>query len=342
MKKIVKPLLNWYQLSKRDLPWRNTKSPYKIWISEIMLQQTRVETVIRYYIRFIETLPTIEALSKVDDELLMKLWEGLGYYSRARNLKHAAIQIMEQHGGKFPNQFEDILALKGIGLYTAGAIASIAFNQKHNAIDGNVLRVVSRIQNSFLDIALPTTSKKIDESLKLILPKQVGDFNQALMELGATICTPKNIQCSCCPIQKHCNAFKHQTQTQLPIKSKKIKRKVMLKTFFILCVQEEIAILKNEEETLFKGMWQLPSVEEHMNINQIYKKFDCVQLKRLGNMKHVFTHMDWIIETYVIELNEKMQGFTWVDLFTIQSKIALPTVYKRYIDEYIQWRLQEN
>lgn len=335
MQKIVKPLLKWYYQNKRDLPWRKHNDPYHIWISEIMLQQTQVETVIPFYLRFIKELPNIKQLAQVDDERLMKLWEGLGYYSRARNLKIAANQIIDIYHGEFPKSYDAIIKLKGIGPYTAGAIASIAYNEKQPAVDGNVLRVYSRINNSYLDIANQKTQQLIATNILKILPKQVGDFNQALMELGATICGYKKMQCNECPINKHCLAFKNNTQNELPVKLKKIKRQSINKTFMIFKYQNEIALQKNQQKTVFHNMWQLPMVDEHLTKTAIIEKYPCISIKKLPSSKHVFTHMDWHIEAYLLEMNNKDSQFEWKSIESIKEDIALATVYRKYIEPMV-------
>ena len=228
-------LLPWYEANKRDLPWRSGREPYHIWLSEIMLQQTRVEAVKGYYTRFLDALPSIEALASCDDDLLHKLWEGLGYYSRVRNLKKAATVIMEQHNGTFPQQYNDILALPGIGDYTAGAIASIAFGQKTPAVDGNVLRVLSRLCNDPSPIDLPETKKKVRTILESIYPDEAGSFTQALMELGATLCGPNwKPRCEECPCKSICLGYQAGTAESLPVKSPKKEKRQENRTVFIL------------------------------------------------------------------------------------------------------------
>ena len=206
LKRIVEPLVQWYHENKRDLPWRKTKDPYRIWVSEIMLQQTRVEAVKPYYERFLLTLPTVKDLAEADEETILKLWEGLGYYSRVRNMQKAAIQVMEEHGGSFPADQKALLKLKGIGPYTAGAVGSIAFSLPIPAVDGNVLRVMSRITADAADISLQATKKEWEERLTEIMPTDCpGDMNQALMELGATVCLPNGTpKCGICPVRKYC------------------------------------------------------------------------------------------------------------------------------------------
>ena len=226
LKQIVEPLIKWYEQEGRKLPWREGKNPYHIWISEIMLQQTKIEAVKKYYDRFIQELPTIQDLAKVEEDKLLKLWEGLGYYNRARNLKKAAIQIEEKFNGKMPKTYQDLITLAGIGEYTAGAISSIAFNQKVPAVDGNVLRVLSRVTKSKKDVLLLETKKEMTRKIQEILPKQAGTFNEAIMELGETICIPNGEPlCDRCPLVNICLAKKENLVMQIPVRVKKTKRK---------------------------------------------------------------------------------------------------------------------
>ena len=221
LKHIVEPLVQWYHENKRDLPWRQTKDPYRIWVSEIMLQQTRVEAVKPYYERFLQTLPTVKDLAEADEETILKLWEGLGYYSRVRNMQKAAIQVMEEHGGCFPADQTGLLKLKGIGPYTAGAVGSIAFSLPIPAVDGNVLRVMSRITADAADISLQATKKEWEERLTEIMPTDCpGDMNQALMELGATVCLPNGApKCGICPMRKYCEAYRKNQTMLYPVKA---------------------------------------------------------------------------------------------------------------------------
>ena len=255
LEKIVIPLLNWYYQNKRILPWRENQDPYRVWVSEIMLQQTRVEAVIPYYERFMERFPTIESLALCEEEVLFKLWEGLGYYSRAKNLKKAAQKIYVEYQGQFPDKFEDILNLPGIGSYTAGAVASIAFGQARAAVDGNVLRVITRLTEDGRDIMDAKFRKEMTEQLeKIYPPKECGDFTQSLMELGAVICVPNGApKCEICPLGSLCGAFQNGTQVQYPVKKKKSARKIEKKTVLILQYKDCIAIKKRGKEGVFSG-----------------------------------------------------------------------------------------
>ena len=232
---MAEQLVKWYRGSHRNLPWRRTRDPYRIWVSEIMLQQTRVETVIPYYETFLRRFPNIETLAEAPEEELIKIWEGLGYYSRARNMQTAARMIQQQYGGQMPDTLEDIRKLKGIGPYTAGAILSIAFGKPVPAVDGNVLRVMSRFFLLYDDIAKPATRKKVEQMLEDIIPQDAaGDFNQALMELGALVCTPRTAKCDRCPIASHCDAYREKVVHLLPVKTKAKKPRYEERAVFII------------------------------------------------------------------------------------------------------------
>lgn len=258
---IVEPIVKWYQKQEKTLPWKQDKEPYHIWVSEIMLQQTRIEAVKKYYTRFMKELPTIQDLAVVPEEKLLKLWEGLGYYSRAKNLKKSAIQIQENNHGKMPTSYVELLKLPGIGEYTAGAIASISYNEKVPAVDGNVLRVVSRVLASKEDVLLPETKKKITNKLLEIMPDEAGDFNEGLMELGEKICLPNTVPlCEKCPIQEFCMANKENLTNEIPVRVKKQKRKIENKTVFILKYKNEIAIRKREKTGILANLYEFPNV----------------------------------------------------------------------------------
>ena len=256
-------LLAWYDANKRDLPWRRTQDPYKIWISEIMLQQTRVDTVIPYYERFLDWFPTIEDLANAQEEKLLKAWEGLGYYSRVRNMQKAAQQMMENHGGVFPSSYEEISKLKGIGPYTAGAIASIAFGLPEPAVDGNVMRVLARLFEVDYDIGVPTNRKIFQAMMEILIdPAQPGDFNQALMDLGSDIESPVNPRPEESPVKEFSAAYQHGTMDRYPIKAPKKKPvPVYLTAFIIKDSQGRYLLEKNELEGLLSGFWHFPLIE---------------------------------------------------------------------------------
>lgn len=266
LEQIVKPIVKWYQEQEKILPWKQDKEPYHIWISEIMLQQTRIEAVKKYYTRFMKELPTIQHLAKVSDEKLLKLWEGLGYYNRAKNLKKAAIQIEENYKGQMPTSYAELLNLSGIGEYTAGAIASISYQEKVPAVDGNVLRVVSRVLASKDDVLSPETKKRITKKLLEIMPDESGDFNEGLMELGEKICIPNTIPlCEKCPIQQFCIANKENLINEIPVRIKKQKRKVEKRTVFIVKYKDEIAIRKREKTGILANLYEFPNVMRRNN-----------------------------------------------------------------------------
>ena len=265
-------LLNWYQKNKRDLPWRKDQNPYHVWISEIMLQQTRIEAVIGYYDRFIKRLPSIQDLAQINDDELLKLWEGLGYYTRARNLKKAAIMIMEEYDGIFPNTFEQIMSLPGIGEYTASAIGSICFSLKEVTIDGNVLRVYMRLQNCYDNVDDLKIRRKVRNELQKIMPEEAGDFNQALMELGETICLPNGIpKCSECPLKNFCKSYQNDTYLELPIKNKKKDKKEEKYTILLFYYKSQFVLEKRKESGLLQNLWQFPNIQGHLTKKQIFK-----------------------------------------------------------------------
>ncbi|MFC0232836.1 A/G-specific adenine glycosylase [Vagococcus entomophilus] len=255
--------LGWYEQERRILPWRENQDPYRIWVSEIMLQQTRVETVIPYFLRFTEWFPSIQALAQAEEERLLKAWEGLGYYSRVRNMQKAAQQIVELHDGQMPNEIQKIQELKGIGPYTAGAIASIAFNLPEPAIDGNVMRVFSRLFEITDDIAKPSSRKVFEQAVRLLIsPNKPSEFNQAIMDLGSGICTPTSPKCEKCPIQKYCLAYEKKEIEKYPVKSKKVKAKPVY--YLALAIQNEAGAFlfeQRKKEGLLANMWMFPLVE---------------------------------------------------------------------------------
>lgn len=256
-------LIHWYDKNKRDLPWRKERDPYKIWVSEIMLQQTKVDTVIPYFERFMEQFPSIEKLAEADEEEVLKAWEGLGYYSRARNLHHAVKEVKEKYGGKVPSTMKEVSSLKGIGPYTAGAILSIAFNKPAPAVDGNVMRVFSRIFFISDDISQAKTRKKFEYVVQQVISEQFpGEFNQGLMDLGATICTPRSPGCLLCPVRKYCLAQEKGVQDLLPVKKKsKAPKEKKMKAVVLFNEAGEVLIEKRPDEGLLSNLWQFPNVE---------------------------------------------------------------------------------
>ena len=331
-------LLPWYYENKRDLPWRRDRNPYHVWLSEIMLQQTRVEAVKGYYARFLNTLPTIADLAAADDEVLHKLWEGLGYYSRVRNLKKAAQVVMSEHGGTFPGKYEDVLALPGIGVYTAGAICSIAFDLPTPAVDGNVLRVVARLTNDDTPVDLPAYKTKVQNALAEVYPRQAGDFTQALMELGATACGPnRKPDCQICPCREFCKAYQAGSAEALPTRLPKRRRKQEQRTVFILSCDGFYALEKRPDTGLLAGLWQFPNVLGKMNaeaaINEVEKiGLHPKEIMRQVEKKHVFTHIEWQMSGVYMEVAEKDPRYTWFNAEQIRTEAALPTAFRQFWD----------
>ena len=335
LNKLPGALLPWYEKNKRDLPWRQDKDPYHIWISEIMLQQTRVEAVKGYYARFLSVLPTIESLANANDELLYKLWEGLGYYSRVRNLKNAANVIMQAYGGCFPTDHKAVLALPGIGDYTAGAICSIAFGQKTPAVDGNVLRVVSRLQADFSPIDSPARKKEVQLLLADIYPDDAGNFTQALMELGATVCGPnKAPDCTNCPCKDFCLGYQQGVAEELPVKTPKKGRRIEEKTVFLLRCDDRYALLKRPDKGLLAGLWQLPETAGIVALNEAVAALGLPikEVYRQLERNHIFTHIEWKMRCFYLEIGEKSDKFQWFTAEEITNTAALPTAYRQFWD----------
>ena len=336
LSKLPEAVLAWYDAGHRELPWRQDKDPYHIWVSEIMLQQTRVEAVKGYYARFLTELPTIAHLAKCDDDALHKLWEGLGYYSRVRNLKKAAQQIVDNYNGVFPATYNEIRNLPGIGDYTAGAICSIAFNQKTPAVDGNVLRVLSRLMNDDSPIDAPAFKKTARESLEKIYPDRAGDFTQALMELGATLCGPnRQPDCENCPCKTFCLGYKRGTAPDLPKKSPPKQRKVEQKTVLILCCDGRFALEKRPDKGLLAGLWQFPNVSGKLNVQETLERVEksgskpkeiLLQVER----KHIFTHIEWDMCGIYLETANCGGDYIWLTAQQINSQIALPTAFRLF------------
>ena len=337
--KLPGALLDWYEENKRDLPWRQDTEPYHIWLSEIMLQQTRVEAVKGYYARFLQTLPTVEALANADDEQLHKLWEGLGYYSRVRNLKKAAQIIMQQYDGIFPTDHKDVLALPGIGDYTAGAICSIAFSLPTPDVDGNVLRVVSRLTNDDTPIDLPAYKKQVQMSLAKVYPSQAGAFTQALMELGATVCGPnRKPDCENCPCRDFCKANKAGTAERLPVKSPKRSRRVEDMTVFLLCCDGKYALRKRPDRGLLAGLWEFPHVPGKRETAAAITEVEQMGIKiknitRQVEKKHIFTHIEWHMRGVYMEVKSETENFNWMSATQIAQEAALPTAFRQFWEE---------
>ena len=332
-------LLSWYQEHKRDLPWRKDRQPYHVWLSEIMLQQTRVEAVKGYYSRFLSALPTIAALAHCDDDALMKLWEGLGYYSRARNLKKAAQVILSDHGGEFPRDYKAIRALPGIGDYTAGAVSSICFDEPRAAVDGNVLRLVSRLTDDPTPIDLPMRKEQVRQLLEAVYPAQAGDFTQALMELGATVCGPnREPDCGNCPCRERCLAHLCGTACSLPVKLPKKQRRQEHRTVFLLRCGEYYALTKRPPEGLLASLWQLPDTPGCLEPEEAMAHLGSLgvrvsQLQRMSDRHHIFTHVRWDMRCYWAEAANLADGFVWMTAGQVASDAALPTAYRQFWED---------
>lgn len=338
----VSPLCSWYRQNKRNLPFRETKDPYKIWVSEIMLQQTRVEAAVPYYHRFLEALPTVADLAAAPLAHLMKLWEGLGYYSRVKNMQKAAILLCEQYGGQFPADVKELEKLPGIGDYTAGAIASIAFDLPVPAVDGNVLRVAARLLNDDADIMRPQTKRQIKESLMAVYPlsESASDLTQGLMELGALVCVPGTPKCSLCPLVSLCEAKKAGRQEQLPVREVKKEKKVIKRTLFLLVCGNQAAIVKRPESGVLAGMWEFPGLERQVmpkSVQQVLKTWEVSgAAETFITHRHVFTHLIWDMSSYLVQTKEKNSRFSWVSLSELTDKIALPSAFKPFLRALLQ------
>ena len=338
----IEALLAWYRQNRRDLPWRHTRDPYCIWISEIMLQQTRVEAVKPYYARFMQELPDVRALSEVPEERLLKLWEGLGYYSRARNLQKAAKTVMADFGGKLPPSYDQLRRLSGIGDYTAGAIASIAFDQRVPAIDGNVLRVLARVTGSYDDIALPQTKKKWQAELATVVPKEAGDFTQSLIELGATVCVPNGeAKCAQCPLSPFCVASMRHLTDELPVRSAKKPRRIEYKTVFLIEDEKRVVLHRRPETGLLAGLFEFPNTEGHLSDVQAtaYLRsigFDPLRLERIDDSKHIFTHIEWHMIAYRVRISpefdgvDESHGYFLITQEDLRNHYALPSAFSAY------------
>ena len=347
---IPKPLLKWYDSNRRILPWREEPTPYRVWVSEIMLQQTRVEAVKPYFERFMKRLPDIPALAYADEEELLKLWEGLGYYNRVRNLKKAALQIMEEYGGQMPKTYEELCKLKGIGSYTAGAISSIAFGHGNPAVDGNVLRVLSRIREDDRSVSDTRVKAAVEKELEAIMPKdRPGDFNQAMMELGACVCIPNGApHCEECPLAQICMAYQNGTQLSYPHKDKARARSIEERTVLVIRDEGRVAVRKRADKGLLAGMYEFPFIEGYCTAEQVISYLadngmKIIRITPLEEAKHIFTHKEWHMKGYMVwvdELEPESRGKAETDWLYIEpdktrEKYPMPSAleaYTKYLD----------
>lgn len=338
----VGALLSWYEANKRALPWRETRDPYCIWLSEIMLQQTRVEAVKPYYARFLAAAPNVNALANMSEERLYKLWEGLGYYSRARNLLRAAKTVAEKHGGKMPDTYEELRALPGVGDYTAGAIASIAYDLPYPAVDGNVLRVLSRVCASRADITDEKTKQAFRASLFEVIPSDAGAFTQALIELGATLCGPNTeARCGECPLSGVCLAYKTGAQNTLPVKKAKKPRRIEEMTVFLIRDGVHTLISKRPPRGLLAGLYELPNAKGHLGGEEAIRFVrslgaEPLRMTRLEDAKHIFTHVEWHMIAYDVTVRAEFDGVAesealfLVENGTLQKNLAIPSAFAAY------------
>ena len=330
-------LLRWYDCGHRDLPWRETPMPYYVWISEIMLQQTRVEAVLPYFNRFIKTLPNIRALAEAEEDVLLKLWEGLGYYRRAYNLQKAARVVMEQYGGEMPRSFEQLRGLPGIGDYTAGAVASIAYGEPKPAVDGNVLRVLARVAGDYRDVMKSGVKRDFSKALEALYPAdRCGDFTQSLMELGAMVCLPNGApRCGRCPLADVCGANLRHAVDELPVKTPKKPRKIQERTVFVLVRDGAVAVRKRPEEGLLAGLWELPNTDGHLDPEQAEEYLRSLGLtpERLEpdrDAKHIFTHIEWHMRAYRAVCRGTGAGLRWITAGQLERDISLPSAFRHW------------
>ena len=341
---LAETVVEWYRANKRELPWRKEPDAYRVWVSEIMLQQTRVEAVKSYYERFLRELPTVKDLAEAEEDKLLKLWEGLGYYNRARNMQKAARQIMIDCHGVFPDTYEEILSLKGIGNYTAGAISAFAYGLPKPAVDGNVLRVISRLTGSREDIAKQSVRKRVEDMLEPIIPKNAAsDFNQGLIELGAIVCVPNGEpKCGECPLSCFCEARRQGTVSEIPVKSRGKARRIEERTVFLFKDGKKLAIRKRPPKGLLASLYEFPNVQGSMSMEEAvaYSKgigLMPVRMKALGNAKHIFSHIEWHMMGYEIIVDElertNEKGFLFIRAEEIGEEYPVPSAfeyYKRY------------
>lgn len=348
---MIDDLLVWYEREKRELKWRTNPLPYYVWVSEIMLQQTRVEAVKAYFDRFTKELPQIKDLAEAPEDKLMKLWEGLGYYSRVRNLAKAARVVVEEYKGILPSQYEELKKLPGIGSYTAGAISSIAYGNSVPAVDGNVLRVTKRLSGSYDDITKAKVKSELEKILREVMISKFGEhggtlagaFNQAIMDLGATVCIPNGKPlCEKCPIQSYCIACKKDLTAQIPVKPLKKKRKIEKKTIFLFEYEEKVAIHKRPEQGLLARLWEFPNMEGKLSISKVEQVLEengilDYEMELLGEAKHIFSHVEWHmlgyrirIQTYEKKITELFPELLWVSKKELNETYALPTAFKAY------------
>ncbi|MBP3454095.1 MAG: A/G-specific adenine glycosylase [Clostridia bacterium] len=328
-------LLRWYDQHARVLPWRGIHNAYHTWVSETMLQQTRVETVLAYFDRFIRRFPTVEALAAAPEDEVLKMWEGLGYYRRARNLHKGAQQVVAEHGGVIPSDVKELLKISGIGEYTAGAIASIAYDQAVPAVDGNVIRVVSRVKGIRENVGIPSVKRRIAQEAAALVPQsRPGDFNQAMMDLGATICVPGTPSCERCPVSALCDAYREGDAEDIPELPRKNPPRVI---DYDLCLifNGDRVLMRQRTETMLQGLWVYPMVEDHHTVKQlpalVKRKIGLpvTDIQTAGEAKHIFTHQVWQMKLYIMHTTaEAPAGWRFVTMEEMQQ-LTIPTAVKK-------------
>ena len=342
LQEAVPHLVSWYCENKKEYPWRLDATPYHVWVSEIMLQQTRIEAALEYYLRFTRELPSVKALAEVDDERLMKLWQGLGYYSRARNLKKAAIKVMEEHGGVLPDSAEALKKLPGIGDYTAGAIASIAYHKSEPAVDGNVLRVISRLIASPEDIMLPATKKNVTSLLRKVYPtgEEAALLTEGLMELGEQICIPNGEpRCAICPLAAYCRAYAEGKTAEIPLREVKKEKRKEEKTVLLLRSQEgRYAIQKRGEKGLLANMWEFVTLDGRYaegNVESYLTEqgFLVERIVHCGEAEHIFTHIVWKMQGFSVTVANEVGDYLWKSREEIGLDFAIPSAYRYYLKQ---------
>ncbi|MBO4484168.1 MAG: A/G-specific adenine glycosylase [Lachnospiraceae bacterium] len=345
LEEMIPYLLHWYRYNARVLPWREDPSAYHVWISEIMLQQTRVEAVRSYYQRFLAELPDIRSLAECPDDRLMKLWEGLGYYSRCRNLKKAAQLVCEQYGGELPADYKKLRELPGIGDYTAGAVSSIAFGLPEPAVDGNLLRVCARLTGSREDILSPAVKKNLTERLRAVMPeKESGALNQALMDLGAGICLPNGTpHCEDCPLMHLCVAFSEGTVSEIPVRAAKKERRTEKRTVFLLFKEGRVLLHKRPEKGLLAGLYEFPNVSGALTakaakeaLKELLPMLSLTdgKLKKEEDAVHIFTHIKWEMKAYrgTVSADDAAlpEGYIWADENAFEAECSVPSAFGKW------------
>ncbi len=343
-------LLDWYRQNKRILPFRDTGDPYDVWISEIMLQQTRIEAVVSYFLRFKEEIPDINSLAEIPEDRLMRLWEGLGYYSRARNLQRCARILMEEYDGKIPEDHESLKNLPGIGPYTAGAIMAIGFGKPYPAVDGNVLRVLARYFGIREDIRFEAVRKQVEEIISSFYQREeisdhryISDLTQAFMELGALLCIPNGKPlCADCPWKEGCYARRNELTAQIPYRSRNKERKIIERTLFIIRAGEDFLLRKRPKKGLLAGMYEFPGIDEkmtEMEVEEYLKQegFEILRIRKLPEARHIFSHVEWRMEAYEVLVSIDGTSLKEDEILIDReglNELAVPSAFRTYIDYY--------